>query len=68
MSHVKIPSKYRCSCCKRDLRARGDEGGCLCDRSHSNGGRKVPLRHVDYEPWDGYSWYEFAKYVKDRED
>lgn len=66
-----IPPSQRCARCHRDLWVHIDKGGCTCCRSHSNGGRKVPIRNQSpfhYEAWDGWGYYEHNKYVLDHEE
>lgn len=66
MSANEIPKEHKCCKCKRDLRIKKEDGGCECPAGHGSSGRQVPKCFVDYDAYDGYGYYDYARYLMDR--
>jgi hypothetical protein len=59
-----IPSEFKCGRCHQDMRVDPPKG-CTCCRSHGYGGRKITVKGNKEEPYDGYGYYDYARYLMD---
>lgn len=63
-----LSSANRCSVCKGDLRAESKMGTCVCDKRHprfTSGSSALSADRPSDGVWEGYNWYEVAKYKMD---
>lgn len=56
----------RCSRCKLDMDKPAELGGCKCCRSHPRGTPGSSGDRMDEGLYDGYGWYDMARYQLDQ--